>query len=56
MKSVAGDQETWEWLFERYRNEANAQEKAKLLRGLASIEIPWLLRYILIHTVTQHSF
>ena len=45
MKS-AGDQETWEWLFERYRNETNAQEKTKLLRGLTSIEVPWLLRYI----------
>ena len=44
MKAAAGDQETWDWLFERYRNETNAQEKTKLLRGLSSIEIPWLLR------------
>ena len=43
MKSVGGDQETWDWLFERYRSETNAQEKAKLLSGLASVESPWLL-------------
>ena len=44
MNSVGGDQETWDWLFERYRNETNAQEKAKLLRGLTSVDSPWLLR------------
>jgi hypothetical protein len=44
MKSVGGDQQTWDWLFKRYRNETNAQEKAKLLRGLASVQSPWLLR------------
>ena len=44
MKSIGGDLETWEWLFERYQNETNAQEKLKLLRGLTAVEVPWLLR------------
>jgi glutamyl aminopeptidase len=43
IKLAGGDQQTWDWLFDRYRNESNAQEKAKLLRGLASIDSPWLL-------------
>ena len=46
---AGGDQETWDWLFDRYRNESNAQEKAKLLRGLASIDSPWLLRQAYIY-------
>lgn len=33
----------WEWMWQLYLNEENAQEKLKLLRGLASIQEPWIL-------------
>ena len=30
-------------MLEKYVSETNAQEKSKLLRGLASVKDPWLL-------------
>ena len=46
MKSI-GNQEVWKWMLDKYRAESNAQEKAKLLRGLASIGEPWILAHLL---------
>ena len=46
MKAV-GDEDLWNWMLDRYVNESNAQEKAKLLRGLASVSEPWLISYLL---------
>ena len=37
------DPSIWETMFERYLQETNAQEKAKLLYGLAYIKEPWVL-------------
>ncbi len=46
MKSV-GDKAVWEWMFDLYKKEANAQEKLKLMRGLTCISEPWLLSHML---------
>ena len=46
MKSV-GDQEVWQWMLDKYKEESNAQEKLKLLRGLSVINEPWILSYLL---------
>ena len=46
MKSI-GNQEVWKWMLDKYRTESNAQEKAKLLRGLTSIGEPWILVQLL---------
>ena len=46
MKSV-GDQEVWQWMLDKYKEESNAQEKLKLLRGLTAINEPWILAYLL---------
>ena len=35
---------SWETMFQRYVEETNAQEKRKLLYGLASIKEPWVLQ------------
>lgn len=42
-----GDPDTWEHMFRRYLAETNAQEKRKLLYGLAQIREPWVLRRFL---------
>ncbi len=34
--SKAGNSETWSWMLELYKNETNAQEKTKLMKGLVS--------------------
>jgi len=41
--AASGDADTWEILFQRYLREKNAQEKRKLLYGLAQIKEPWVL-------------
>lgn len=38
-----GDEETWKTMLKRYQSETNAQEKSKLLQGLAWIDQPWIL-------------
>lgn len=42
-----GDENTWDTMLQRYISESNAQEKAKLLRGLAWIDQPWVIRQFL---------
>ncbi|CAB4062909.1 ENPEP [Lepeophtheirus salmonis] len=42
-----GSFESWNILFERYKNEINAQEKSKLLYGLAWPRDPWILNNFL---------
>ena len=42
-----GDEETWNTMLERYQSETNAQEKTKLLRGLAWIDQPWIINRFL---------
>ena len=42
-----GDENTWNTMLERYISESNAQEKSKLLRGLAWIDQPWVIRQFL---------
>ena len=39
-----GDAASWNIMLERYINEENAQEKKKLLYGLAFIGEPWILK------------
>jgi hypothetical protein len=34
--SKAGNSETWNWMLDLYKNETNAQEKTKLMKGLVS--------------------
>ena len=46
MRAV-GNKEVWEWMFDLYKGEKNAQEALKLLRGLTSISEPWLLSHLL---------
>jgi len=41
--AASGDPDTWEILLQRYLAEKNAQEKRKLLYGLAQIKEPWVL-------------
>jgi len=43
-----GSADAWEEMFQRYLNEKNAQEKKKLLYGLARIKEPWILRRFLL--------
>ena len=38
-----GNQEIWDWMLAKYKSEANAQEKVKLMLGLASINDPDIL-------------
>jgi glutamyl aminopeptidase len=42
-----GDEETWYIMLDRYKSEQNAQEKSKLLKGLAWIDQPWVLNQFL---------
>lgn len=46
MKAI-GNEEIWRWMLDLYRQESNAQEKSKLLRGLTAINEPWILSYLL---------
>ncbi|CAM1298657.1 ENPEP (predicted) [Pycnogonum litorale] len=39
-----GDYDSWQFMWNRYRNVTSAQEKSKLLYGLSMTRIPWLLR------------
>ncbi|XP_066993050.2 glutamyl aminopeptidase isoform X2 [Anabrus simplex] len=39
-----GNEETWDTMWSLYLNEGDAQEKTKLLSGLASVQEPWLLQ------------
>ncbi len=47
IKQLSSDRQVWDWLLERYKSEQNAQEKLKILRGLASTEEPDILKHIL---------
>ena len=40
---IPSDKAVWDRMLEKYVSETNAQEKSKLLRGLASVKDPWLL-------------
>ena len=42
-----GDDKTWNILLERFMAETNAQEKKKMLKGLAWANQPWILRQFL---------
>ncbi len=42
-----GDDQTWNILLERYMAESNAQEKKKMLKGLAWTDQPWILNQFL---------
>jgi glutamyl aminopeptidase len=42
-----GDEATWNTMLQRYMDETNAQEKTKLLKGLAWINQPWMIRQFL---------
>ena len=42
-----GDEDTWSTMLKRYQAETNAQEKSKLLRGLAWIDQPWIVHRFL---------
>ena len=42
-----GDEETWNTMLDRYIGETNAQEKSKLLKGLAWIDQPWIIKQFL---------
>lgn len=43
----SGDEEKWNIMFERYRSSTLAQEKDKLLYGLASVsDVELLYRYL----------
>jgi len=42
-----GDEATWNTMLQRYTDETNAQEKTKLLKGLAWINQPWMIRQFL---------
>lgn len=42
-----GNEEVWSWMLGLYKRESNAQEKLKLLRGLASITKPWILSHLI---------
>ena len=45
--SLVGDFDTWTWMLNRYKAETNPQEKIKLMRGLASIRVPWILHHLI---------
>jgi len=45
--SQVADFDTWKWMLQRYQNENNPQEKIKLMRGLASVRVPWILSHLL---------
>jgi len=45
--AAAGDPENWEIVFQRFLAEQNAQEKKKLLYGLAQVKEPWILHRFL---------
>jgi len=34
----------WDIVWERYLKESDPQEKVRLLKSLASIQVPWVLR------------
>lgn len=42
-----GDEHSWNIMLDRYMKEENAQEKRKLLKGLAWIDQPWILKQLL---------
>lgn len=44
---ASGNLEVWNWMLQLYKNESNAQEKTKLLRGLTSISEPWILSHLI---------
>ena len=47
---IPSDKAVWDRMLEKYVSETNAQEKSKLLRGLASVKDPWLIyRLIEVH-------
>lgn len=41
---VAGNEETWNQVFELFVAEQDAQEKVKLMEALAAINEPWMLQ------------
>ena len=50
--SKAGNSETWNWMLDLYKNETNAQEKTKLMKGLVS----WTLFFFLISLYWKFHF
>lgn len=44
---VNGNEENWDKVWNLYLNEADAQEKIKLMDSLSAIQVPWILkRYV----------
>lgn len=42
--SVAGNEETWQQMWEIFKAETDASEKAKLMQGLSAVKEPWILQ------------
>ncbi|XP_055901791.1 uncharacterized protein LOC129938333 [Eupeodes corollae] len=42
--SVAGNEETWQQMWDIFKAETDASEKAKLMQGLSGIKEPWILQ------------
>ena len=48
---IPSDMAVWDRMLDKYLTETNAQEKLKLLRGLASVKDPWMLyRLVQVHS------
>ncbi len=47
LEKVSADRGVWDWMLEKYKSEQNAQEKLKLLQGLASAESEEILKHLL---------
>ena len=46
--SSIGNEEIWKTVWDRYLQEADVQEKTKLLQGLASVQDPYIINQYLI--------
>uniref|UniRef100_A0A0A1WLH6 Aminopeptidase n=1 Tax=Zeugodacus cucurbitae TaxID=28588 RepID=A0A0A1WLH6_ZEUCU len=40
---VAGDEDSWDVMWQLFLTEADASEKLKLMNGLAAVQVPWIL-------------
>lgn len=42
--ATVGNERKWEQMWDIYKKEQDAQEKAKLMYGLSGIQVPWVLK------------
>lgn len=42
--ATVGNEHKWEQMWDIYKKEQDAQEKAKLMYGLSGIQVPWVLK------------